>query len=101
MKDGKYLPNLSSITWLIIICATVKFAFQLFGIGLQPLECRFCHHTRRGLGRQCHSDIEKDWYSEKGQKLIIRWNEITRVFERYDLMLNVEKLRKSLGECSD
>jgi 4-amino-4-deoxy-L-arabinose transferase-like glycosyltransferase len=29
MKDRKYLPNLSSITWLIIICAAVKFIIHL------------------------------------------------------------------------
>lgn len=56
---------------------------ELFGSGLQPLECRFCHHTRKSLGQKCHSDIEKDWHSKNGQKLIIKWNEITHVFERY------------------
>lgn len=61
---------------------------ELFGTGLQPLECRFCHHTRPGLGRKCHSDIEKEWYSQKGQKLIIQWNEITRVFERNGLIID-------------
>ena len=59
---------------------------ELFGTGLQPLECRFCHHSRPGLGRKCHADIEKDWNSQKGQKLIIQWNEITRVFERNGLI---------------
>jgi hypothetical protein len=63
---------------------------ELFGTGLQPLECRFCHHTRRGLGGKCHSDLEKDWYSQKGQKLIIRWNEITRAFERQGLIIGVQ-----------
>jgi hypothetical protein len=61
---------------------------ELFGTGLQPLECRFCHHTRPGLGRKLHSDIEKEWYSQKGQKLIIQWNEITRVFERNGLIID-------------
>jgi len=69
---------------------------ELFGTGLQPLECRFCHHTRRGLGKKCHSAIEKDWQSRKGQQLIIKWNEITHVFERHGLMMNVnvDKVRK-------
>ncbi len=53
---------------------------ELHGTDLQPLECRYCHHTRRGLGEQCHSAIEKDWYTEEGQKLVIRWGEITGVF---------------------
>ena len=26
----------------------------LFGTGHQPLECRFCHHERPGLGPRCH-----------------------------------------------
>jgi hypothetical protein len=44
---------------------------ELFGTGLQPLECRYCHHTRRGLGTKCHLAIEKDWYSKEDQKLVI------------------------------
>lgn len=67
---------------------------ELFGTGLQPLECRFCHHTRLGLGRECHLAIEKDWYSKKGQRLIIRWNEVTKIFERYGFILNTNKRRK-------
>jgi 4-amino-4-deoxy-L-arabinose transferase-like glycosyltransferase len=30
MKDGKYLSNLSSIIWLIIICAVAKFALHMY-----------------------------------------------------------------------
>jgi hypothetical protein len=63
---------------------------ELFGTGFQPLECRFCHHTRRGVGKKCHSAIEKDWYSKEGQRLIIRWNEITRLFERQGLSMNMK-----------
>ena len=61
---------------------------ELFGTGLQPLECRFCHHSRVGLGPQCHAALEKDWNSPAGQGLILRWNEITRVFERHGMILN-------------
>lgn len=60
---------------------------ELFGTGLQPLECRFCHHARKGRGRKCHADIEQDWHSPDGQKLILKWNEITHVFERYAWMV--------------
>lgn len=42
---------------------------ELFGTGLQPLECRFCHHTRRGLGQKCHLAIEQDWYSPERRKV--------------------------------
>jgi hypothetical protein len=33
---------------------------ELHGTGFQPLECRYCHHERRGMGENCHLDIEKD-----------------------------------------
>ena len=26
---------------------------ELFGTGIQPLECRFCHHERTGEGKKC------------------------------------------------
>ena len=61
---------------------------ELFGTGLQPLECRFCHHTRQGIGKKCHDALEKDWYSKAGQRLVIRWSEETRIFERYGLILD-------------
>lgn len=38
-----------------------------------PLECRFCHHARRGLGARCHSDIERDWNTKRGQELVAQW----------------------------
>ena len=50
----------------------------LFGTGVQPLECRFCHHDRVGLGPQCHADIEKDWNTTAGQALVKRWIETVR-----------------------
>ena len=59
---------------------------ELFGTGLQPLECRFCHHTRRGLGEKCHLDLEQDWRSRVGQKLIIRCSKLTGLWERYGLI---------------
>jgi hypothetical protein len=63
---------------------------ELFGTGLQPLECRFCHHSRVGLGPKCHAALEKHWHSPDGQKLVLRWNEITRVFERQGLIVSRE-----------
>ena len=53
---------------------------ELYGTGLQPLECRFCQHSRPSLGEKCHLAIEKDWYSKAGQKLIIRWGKLTGFF---------------------
>jgi len=49
---------------------------ELFGTGLQPLECLYCHHDRKGLGFKCHRDIEKDWNTIQGQKLIVKWGNI-------------------------
>lgn len=46
---------------------------ELFGTGHQPLECRFCHHERGGLGPRCHADLEKDWKTPEGQSLIEKW----------------------------
>ena len=60
---------------------------ELYGTGLQPLECRFCHHSRSGQGQKCHADLEKDWYSQPGQKLVIRWCKLTGLFERQGLFL--------------
>jgi hypothetical protein len=48
---------------------------ELYGTGHQPLECRFCHHERRGLGRQCHADLERDWKTSAGQALVEKWIE--------------------------
>lgn len=48
---------------------------ELFGTGLQPLECRFCHHDRIGQGEKCHAAIEKEWNTFKGQKAVEKWIE--------------------------
>jgi hypothetical protein len=50
---------------------------ELFGTGFQPLECRFCHHDRLGEGEKCHQDIEKDWTTEVGIKLVEKWIRVT------------------------
>lgn len=43
--------------------------------GHQPLECRFCHHDRKGQGPVCHRDVERDWKSAAGRELVARWCE--------------------------
>jgi hypothetical protein len=48
---------------------------ELYGTGHQPMECRFCHHERRGLGLTCHADLEKDWNTPIGQTLVMKWME--------------------------
>jgi hypothetical protein len=55
---------------------------ELYETGFQPLECRFCHHNRVGLGPQCHQDIEKDWNTPVGQAVIAHWGKITGLWER-------------------
>lgn len=61
---------------------------ELFGTGLQPLECRFCHHNRMGYGKKCHLDIEKDWNTEKGKRLIVRWGNMTGFWRSQGLSVN-------------
>lgn len=48
---------------------------ELYGTGYQPLECRFCHHDRQGLGAKCHTDLENEWNSPAGQALVEKWIE--------------------------
>jgi hypothetical protein len=52
---------------------------ELYSTNLMPLECRFCHHGRVGLGQKCHLDIEKDWKTPSGQALVKRWVSIVRL----------------------
>jgi hypothetical protein len=63
---------------------------ELFGTGLQPLECRFCHHERFGLGKKCHLDIEKDWNTKQAKRLIVKWGNIIGLWQRQGLLL-IEK----------
>jgi hypothetical protein len=55
---------------------------ELHGTGLQPLECRFCHHDRPGLGPKCHADIEKDWNRPAGRALVVTWSRMTGFLTR-------------------
>jgi hypothetical protein len=50
---------------------------ELHGTGLMPLECRYCHHLRKGMGLKCHADIERDWRTPAGQTLVRAWIEQT------------------------
>jgi hypothetical protein len=47
---------------------------ELYGTGFQPLECRFCHHERAGLGPRCHADIERQWNTSAGRALVVKWS---------------------------
>ena len=55
---------------------------ELHGTPLQPLECRYCYHDRLGTGPQCHADLELDWNTRAGQRLVQQWCEATHLWER-------------------
>ncbi len=56
---------------------------ELFGTGLQPLECRFCHHERPGEGAECHNALEEEWLTAEGSRLVDTW--IRKVHFRHEL----------------
>jgi hypothetical protein len=60
---------------------------DLYNTEYQPLECRFCHHDRQGLGKQCHFEIEKDWNTPEGKRIIVRWGNVTGFWQRQGLIL--------------
>ncbi len=51
---------------------------ELHGTGLQPLECRFCHHDRVGQGLECHTAIETEWNTPRGKKAVHKWIQLIR-----------------------
>lgn len=59
---------------------------ELYGTGHQPLECRFCHHDRWGLGVKCHAEIERDWKTPAGQMLVGKWIEQVGLKDRLLLL---------------
>jgi len=66
-------------------CNFLKYNLcELFGTGVQPLECRYCHHDRPGLSPQCHAELEKDWNTSLGQPLVVRWAKLTGFWDRLE-----------------
>jgi hypothetical protein len=59
---------------------------ELHGSGYQPLECRFCHHDRPGLGPKCHADLERDWHTPEGQALVQQWGMQTGFWARMRML---------------
>jgi len=57
---------------------------ELYGTGHQPLECRFCHHDRRGQGPQCHAALERDWSRAAGRTLVQHWCRLTGLWDHLD-----------------
>jgi hypothetical protein len=64
---------------------------EIFNTGFQPLECRFCHHTRKGLGKKCHSNLEKQWNTKEGKRLIVEWGNSTGFWERQGLSMKLHE----------
>ncbi len=56
---------------------------ELHGTGLQPLECRFCHHERVGQGKECHDALEADWHTPEGQGLVEEWKKLRNININY------------------
>jgi len=54
---------------------------ELHGTLFQPLECRFCHHDRVGLGPECHRDLEEGWRTPAGRALVVRWTRLTGIWK--------------------
>jgi len=54
-----------------------------------PLECRYCHHDRQGLGEKCHLDIEKDWNTPRGKTLIKEWGNRVGLWSQLGNVLKV------------
>jgi hypothetical protein len=59
---------------------------ELHSTGFQPLECRYCHHERRGMGEKCHQDLEKDWNTLAGRQLVEQWIKLTGFREKQYLL---------------
>jgi hypothetical protein len=57
---------------------------ELHGTGVQPLECRVCHHDSPGVGPKCHADIELDWNTPAGRALVAGWCQLTGVSDFLD-----------------
>ena len=66
---------------------------ELFDSGLQPLECRFCHHTRQGQGSTCHAALEEDWARPAGRQIVRAWCKVTGLWDLLEVF-GLQALRK-------
>ena len=58
---------------------------ELHGTSFQPLECRFCHHERKGFGRQCHSDLGNDRNTPPGRTFVDAWCCSYGIWQQYGI----------------
>jgi hypothetical protein len=56
---------------------------ELHGSDIQPLECRYCHHERQGSREKCHSAIARNWDTQAGRSLVVRWSKLTGFWNRH------------------
>jgi len=63
---------------------------EIHSTGFLPLECAFCHHTRKGQGEICHADIGKQWNTPAGQTLVVLWSNLSGLMGE----INYENLRR-------
>jgi hypothetical protein len=64
---------------------------ELHETGHQPLECRYCHHERIGMGPRCHADLEKDWDTPAGRALVVQWSAAVGFMKREANLLTTDK----------
>ena len=60
---------------------------ELFDTGYEPLECRYCHHDRIGMGNQCHADIEAMWNTPEAKRLVVRWGNLNGFWARQGVIV--------------
>jgi hypothetical protein len=65
---------------------------ELYGSGLQTLECRFCHHDRPDQGPLCHAALENDWRKPTGQALVECW---AREFGLWEAFRQISRFRET------
>lgn len=67
---------------------------SLYGSGLQPLECRHCHHADREAGTRCHQAVGEDWDSPQGRDLVVAWSKLTGFWERTGGVIQAARSQK-------
>jgi len=60
---------------------------ELFGTGVQPLECRHVHHADPRSGLRVHAALEKDWNTPAGRDLVVRWSRLTGFWDEVQKIL--------------
>jgi len=83
-NEGNYALNIFSANGCTFLHEGLC---ELFGTGLQPIECRYCHHERKGAGINCHLAVEKTWDTKEGKSLIVDWGNLTGFWRKQGLIM--------------